>query len=111
MKYTPEQQVWADRIKAIDREIVPLDKEANQLRRLLRRSLCPLKIGDVITWRDGKFKGRVIDVFPYVGDDSFRLQVIRILKDGSEGIETSVDPYQNPVKLRFRDDSPNKDNN
>lgn len=84
------------RIKHLEMQIEPLAHELAELNQKLRELRAQFKIGDVIKWSGGIFRGRITAVRPWVCGD-IKYIVTRIRKDGSDGAQNcEVFSYHKP---------------
>jgi len=94
---TTKEQLSA-RIAELEAMIEPIQNERSELKQRLIELKSKFKPGDIISWNDGKRKGRVIKIIPWVCGDPM-WGVVNIRKDGTEGSVCKVHPYQNPKRL------------
>lgn len=82
------------RIDELQALIKPLADEVATLRQELILIASPFKVGDIISWQNGR--GRVVRVAEWVcGSPCWT--VIRIRKDGTEGTKVTVYPFHSPI--------------
>lgn len=89
------------RIKELDALIAPLREERSALLQSITESVSKFKIGDTIAWKSGSSwakrlnRGRIVEIVAWCGDEA-QWKVVRILKDGTDGNECWVRPYNDP---------------
>jgi hypothetical protein len=83
-------------LEAVKEQIKPLAELKSSLNQEILNLKSEFKIGDVISW-NGRV-GRVVQIKDWVCGDPM-WTVIRIKKDGSEGMPEDVRPYTKPVKV------------
>jgi uncharacterized protein YijF (DUF1287 family) len=89
-----------NRISELDALIEPLTKERAQLKQNILESKSKFKVGDIITWRNGKHKGRVTSIGSWcLGEPIWNVVVIR--KDGSDGIRRTIRSYETPALYKI----------
>lgn len=87
--------IWQKRIDELDAQIESLANERAELKRKILALRSPFRIGDVISWSDGKRRGRVLEISHWICGEP-KWTVRRIRKDGSLGEECCVRPFNNP---------------
>jgi len=84
-----------DRLFEIDRIMRPLAEEKAKINQQLLENRSEFAVGDIIEWKDGAKKGRVVGISEWCCGEPM-WSVALILKDGSEGRVIKVRPYQKP---------------
>ena len=84
------------RLKQLDAQLAPLYSEQRMLMQRQLELRAEFKCGDVIEWECGR-RGRVIRLVPWIDRVAYVVRSIR--KDGSEGGEHKIHPYQKPKKV------------
>lgn len=84
-------------IKAIEYEINKLRLKRVALVSDYLATIAVAQIGELITWRKGQYKGRVIGFIERY--ESADYLAVRIKKDGTDGAKVTVSHYDSPVKF------------
>ena len=93
-----EQEI-KERIMRLEIEIKPLHVELAELKKRLLEMKSPFQVGDVISWNEGKRRGRVLEIRLWCCDEPcWKVRCIR--KNGSEGSTEMVRSYNKPEKVQ-----------
>lgn len=84
-------------INEIDKQIAALSEERSALAQAHLSTLAVAQVGELITWGKQGKKGRVESFKVFCGEVGYRVTTIK--KDGSEGIRTTVEGYDKPVRV------------
>lgn len=82
------------RLAELEKSIAPLMEERSQLKQARLACLSPFKVGDSIRWEGGRYQGRVVDILSWLDSPMWLVRIIR--RDGTDGTERKVYPYQQP---------------
>lgn len=96
---TTNVKEWIDRLEVLNAMIKPIQDEVLELRQKILESESEFKVGDLITWRKGDFRGRVVGIKRFSGESPMWI-VQRIRKDGSYGERCNVRHYQLPILVK-----------
>ena len=83
---------WEARLKEIDVLVSPLNEERRKIKQKLLVARSQFNVGDIIEWKEGSRRGRVVGIAHWYGDHPY-WKVIRILKNGTEGSLRPVSVY------------------
>lgn len=95
---TPQQQAWLDEIAALEAQIAPIKQRIAELKAKELASRSRFKIGDIIKWSRGTWKGEVVAIIERFGEPCWRVR--RTLKNGTQSGVYDVRYWDDPVLVK-----------